>query len=177
MFSRRVIKTRVGTLPPCAEPPRAGVILLATTLDGGRETTWLGFGTDSQTHELTDFGGGVSYSRRRESAIQGALRELHEETLGILGTLYPEDVSACPALIDKDMLVVFLPLALHPADISREYLRAYSSAGPDGAEVCSIQWFGMGEIRELLTSSQPGRTIYRPLRDFLLRAGDFSSLL
>lgn len=169
MYNQRVIKTRVGSLPPGVCPARAGVILFATT----RDSLWFGLGTHSQTHELTDFGGGVSYTRKRETAVEGALRELNEETLGILGTLLPQDVAGCPALIDKDMLVIFLRVDVPPHAISSAYLRAHAATTEEAPEVCSIQWFSLAELKALVT----GSGMYRPLREFLARAGDFAALL
>lgn len=178
---RRVIKTRVKALPASACPPRAGVILFSTTHDGGRETLWFGLGTDSQSHDLTDFGGGVSYTRMRETAVQGALRELKEETLGIFGTLEPSDVAECPALLDAAMLLIFVRVPVHPQAAAAAFQDSYARERREQPEVCSLQWVTLAELRDLIS---PPRTLrhaapqlYHRLRDFLCAAGDFAALL
>ena len=175
----RVIRSRVKFLPASVTPPRAGVILFSTTNFAGRETLWFGLGTHAQTHDLTDFGGGVSYVRMGETAVQGALREFQEETLGIFGHLDYVDITECPALLDSRMLIVFLRVAVDPQDVSAAFSAAYKEARASEPEVCSIQWFTLTDLRAMINRGSGGGApvMYHLLRDFLSSAGDFTSLL
>ena len=74
-----VIKTFVSNVNLSRiRPRRAGVIIY--TVSNGR--LYFAMGLDSNTHDLTDFGGTVEYETD-ENAVKGALREFSEETLGI----------------------------------------------------------------------------------------------
>lgn len=174
-FSRdfsQVIKAKVHQLPAHIKPSRAGVILTSTV--GG--VTWFGLGVHSESHDLTDFSGGVSYNRRRETAVQGALREFYEETLGIFGTIFVEDVGEYPVIYDTNMMIIFLHVAVDPELCSEVYLDQFNhvvhTTGNE-PEICSIQWFKFSQLRDMLA----GKEMYSKLRSFLTRAGDFSRVL
>jgi hypothetical protein len=63
-------------------------------------------GVDRRTRELTDFGGGVKIN---ESLIDGALRELHEESCEIfVNTITKDLLIKSPVLINKNSAIFFV---------------------------------------------------------------------
>ena len=82
-------------------PPikRAGIIL--------HDWNWLVFGIDAVHQEMTDFGGGV---KANEHPWQAALRELKEETLGLV-QLTLDDLRASIPVQHGHVLVLFVDVS------------------------------------------------------------------
>jgi hypothetical protein len=134
-------------------------------------------GVDSQSHDLTDFGGGVSYGKDGD-AVTGALREFREETLAIFPTLTPSDVESCPVLYNHCNLILFLRTDLSPVAISRAFLTRYQKvveAGEEVPEVCGITWLTWDEFQGAIHLEE-SPMFYRVQR-FLSRCGEFGHLL
>lgn len=142
-------------------PLRAGVI--PYTRHGGKVK--FGPGTDARHHEITDYGGGVSY--RRENAIGGALREFHEESLGVFAPVTEADVAMSLAIFDKENLIIFVEVDVCPAATSAEFHRRLATTVD--AEVSDIVWFTAEDFRAALIKEP----VYEKVRTLLLAAGDF----
>jgi len=65
------------------------------------------FGEDD-SKEYTDFGGGVKTSD--ESVIRASLREFIEETLGVFGFIYENEVQDYLCCYDDKLFILFLPI-------------------------------------------------------------------
>ena len=176
-----VIKTTVQNLNlDCVKPQRAGVIIY-TVVNG---STYFGFGLDSKTHDLTDFGGGVIY-KVDGNAIIGALREFEEETLGIFEPVSIEDIKQCPVIYDNHNLIIFIHMNIDPDTtclaFHEKYRRTMNINMMDDQkrrhrdpEVCGITWLTWEEFQ--LSIKEKGIMFSRVQR-FLTRAEDFSYLL
>lgn len=170
-----VTKTYVRNLDlKCVRPQRAGVIIY-TVVDNA---TYIGIGLDSRTHDLTDFGGGVSYKTDKD-AVRGALRELSEETLGVFGTINPEQVGHCAVVYDRHNLIIFARLEVDPDQVSKVFRERHDEAATAKGckrppEVCAITWLSWEDFQRSVQS--PG-VMFSRVQKFLRRAGDFSYLL
>lgn len=153
---------------------RAGFILY--TLYKGN--IYFMIGVDSKTHELTDFAGSVKYKTDRH-VLSGAIRELQEETLDVFEPITYDDVKECITIYDNNNLVIFMPVALDPDTICREFNDKYRetverkrfSSEP---EVCGLTWLDIDEF--IFHIKNPG-VIYSRIQTLLLNAGDFLKLL
>ena len=83
-------------------PQRAGVIMYTIIND----EVLFGMGLDTRTHDITDFGGGVSY-KIDKNAIIGALREFREETLEIFNKINMDDIMNSKVIYDENNLIIF----------------------------------------------------------------------
>lgn len=166
---------------------RAGVILVHRL--PGDSRLWFGFGVDTESGDLTDFGGGV---RAHETVTESALREFTEETLGALGYCLRPDghESGHVCAYSSSMAILFLRCADTETreSISARFALAHtrrleaidrreprpSGSRPQGCppspEVSSIVWLTEAEIRPLLDRSSKGfgdRPIFSRVRKFL----------
>jgi hypothetical protein len=158
-----------------------------------RGTVYMGLGIDANTHELTDFGGGVDY-KIDANAIEGGLREFQEETLGIFQPLTPVDVIKSLVVLDDKNLVIFVRVPFAPDIISGAFNTAYSKRVDSNnqirdrkaifdaintnelydPEMCGITWLTLQEFQVCIHSSS---TMYSRVQQLLKRAGDFTHLL
>lgn len=179
-----VIKTIVYNLNlEYVKPQRAGIIIY-TIHDG---SVYFGLGLDSNTHDLTDFGGRVFY-KFDQNVIRGALREFEEETLGIFDTISHDDIKNCPVIYDDNNLIIFVHLDIDPNDISETFnnkyretieqlhiemqrLNNYKYREP---EVCGITWLSWEDFQR---SIKEKGIMFSRVQRFLNRADDFSYLL
>ena len=76
-----------------------------------------------ETQELTDFGGGIQ-THNGESAIQGALREFQEETLGI-ARITSESLASEFVVYDDNVLILFLPLNSLSITNGHEFIKEF----------------------------------------------------
>ena len=67
-----------------------------------------GLGVDTDSNNLTDFGGGVT--KKDINPINGGLREFVEETLGVFGSFNEKEVGNCLVIYSEHMLIMFLHL-------------------------------------------------------------------
>lgn len=191
--SQNVIKTKVRNLNlQYVKPQRAGVIMY--TYENG--VMYIGMGLDANTHDLTDFGGGVMYKNGDDNVIKGGLREFEEETLGIFTSLSIDDVKECPVIYDDNNLIIFINVGISPNQISKKFNETYEKEiglinhksdkfslfnelnnfqnQIKDPEVCGITWLTWGEFRKEINN---GGIIFKRVQHFLYRAKDFSYLL
>lgn len=191
-----VIKSRVATINLDSVKPERGGCIIYTVVDG---ITYFGLGLDSKTHDLTDFGGGINY-KTDTNVITGALREFQEETLGIFGTITIDDINDCLVIYDNHNLIIFIHVDVNPNELSRIFNHKYRSRMTDikllisnrdhddsqlkddnsnptriwYPEVCGITWSTWEAFQRAIF--QKG-ILYSRVQKFLLRAGNFSTLL
>lgn len=181
--SEPVIKSKVGEIINATNsviPRRAGVILY-TLKD---EVLYFGFGVDAESHELTDFGGGVRYREDRDP-ITAALREFNEETLYMFEELTIDVIKDCAVIYDRQNLIVFIRIDLDPEEISRKFLNQYQESIEERKlirrgsvpEVCGITWLPSYHLDDALDHKSEGFHIYERVREFLRRTDDIYSIL
>ena len=138
-------------------PIRSGAIIY--TKKGGK--TYFCVGIDTESGDLTDFSGGVT---KGETVIEGGLRELEEESLGIFGHLTKEDVADTTCFHCHNMITMFIPLLNIDMDsiISNFRIRINYIDQP---EVCDIVWL---EAKDFLESIHGrGKKLYVRVRRLL----------
>lgn len=188
-YKSALARTWVANVSSSARPTRAGVIMYGSY----QGTVYIGLGIDANSHELTDFGGGVDY-KVDPDAIVGGLREFQEETLGIFQPLTPADVPKSVVLCDSKNLVIFVHVPMTPDAISSAFNAAYAKRVDSNnqirdrkamfneintndlydPEMCGITWLTMADFQACVLT--PGR-VYARVQQFLKRAGDFTHLL
>jgi hypothetical protein len=143
---------------------RAGVILLTT--HKGRTNFCLGV---HKTNNLTDFGGTVYEG---ENSIVAALREFHEETLGIFNRITPEDVADCIVIHNSYNLVIFIRTPIDPEIICRKFSEKLLTV--EYSELICIMFFSEIVFDNMLHN---GKYFYYRLGFFLCQAPKFYHLL
>ncbi len=137
-------------------PVRAGGIIY--THHHGK--TYFCLGIDTQSGNLTDFGGGV---KKEETIVEGGLRELEEESQGVFGTLIPDDVKNTTTYHSYNMAIMFIPMEVDPQVISDEFERKI--VGKINPEVCGIVWLDTQELLESIHGR--GKKLYVRVRRLL----------
>jgi hypothetical protein len=105
-------------------------------------------GVDSQSGELTDFGGCVEYVRER-SAVNGALREFHEETYDIFQKSIISNVHECRTVYSDGMMIMFMEIKVNIEDSLKDFIVAKDKCSDE--EISSIVWLNMIEFYELFS--------------------------
>lgn len=120
-------------------PVRAGVI--PYTIDKFGELHFL-LGIDRRTRELTDFGGGI---KTHETSIQGALRELHEESCRVFTTIITKtDLEKATIIVNNKKDIVLFLVYIEPSWLDtalqkfRQNQHLYRSRKYN--ELISIKW-------------------------------------
>jgi len=124
-------------------PGRAGVIIY--TDNPSRRFC---MGIDREYGEITDFGGGVSY-KKDGTALDGALRELNEESLGVFGGISPDFLSKSIVVYNDSILIVFIKVpTLHIDSI----MKTFNERVHTKSEVSSLIMMSEKEFRDLIQS-------------------------
>lgn len=139
-------------------PIRAGAIIY-TKKNG---ITYFCLGVDTESGNLTDFGGGV---KKDESVIDGSLRELAEESLGVFGVIELENLKKSLTFHTYNMAIVFIPLDISPREISQNFNEKISEK--ENPEVCDIVWLSTEEFLESVHGR--GMKLYIRVRKLLAK--------
>lgn len=126
-------------------PERVGVIIYKKTKLG----TIFGMGIDTKFLDITDFGGRME--KKDKSALDGALREFREETLGMFGPI--SEIGSCLALYDKRNMIVFVPVTQCPRAICSEFDRRFDLVTREtrkNPEVSAIKWLTQKDMRNAI---------------------------
>lgn len=104
-----------------------------------------GIFVDRETGDLTDAGG---MCLPGEHPIECVLRELYEETLGVFGILYRDEVANQLVIHDNHYLILVLKLAVDPTWINLRFQSEYSKVMNEKihAEVSNILWLTADEL-------------------------------
>lgn len=179
IFKTQVVKTKIENINLTYVRPRRAGVIIYTYYNG---SIYFGLGLDSRTHDLTDFGGQISYYSDK-NVVNGLIREFEEETLNIFEKILPSDIKQCPVIYDRNNLITFVHLNIDPDTVSKTFNRKYCSfmdtnkhsrkKEPD-PEVCGITWLSWEEFQHSIKTIG---IFYFRVRKFLAAAGDFSHLL
>lgn len=82
---------------------RSGVVVYTTYAD----SILLLMGVDTESGDVTDFGGGVKI-KHGEGPLDAAVRELKEESYGVLGEIKKSDISDHLAIYTDDLMIIFI---------------------------------------------------------------------
>jgi hypothetical protein len=148
-------------------PIRSGAIIY-THFQG---KTYFALGQDSVYKDLTDFSGG---KKQGESIIEGGLRELEEESLGVFNKICVSDVKDCMAFHTNNMLIMFIHLEVNMRRIVEEFDRRLGEKSEnENLEVNQIVWL---EKSDFLNSIEgKGRRLYSRVRRLLSKVTDIIS--
>lgn len=118
---------------------RSGAIIY-TKVNG---KTYFCLGIDTESKNLTDFGGGV---KKGETIVEGGLRELEEESQGVFGIIKPKDVGYTVSFHCHNMAIMFIKLSVDINDINKRF-RERITVMPS-MEVSGITWLDTEEFLE-----------------------------
>ena len=148
-------------------PIRSGAIIY-THFQG---KTYFALGQDSVYGDLTDFSGG---KKQGESIIDGGLRELEEESLGVFGKISVSDVKDCMGFYTNNMLIMFIHLDVNMQRIVEEFDRRLGEReGSENLEVDQIIWFEKSDFINSIEGK--GRRLYSRVRRLLSKVTDIIS--
>lgn len=132
-------------------------------------------GKDKSSGDYTDFGGGVKNSD--ENVIRAALREMTEETLGVFGFIYENDVQDYLCCYNNNAFILFIPLSGEYIrdNISLFYSRLKTVFDPEVDGLCILE---ESEFSSLLQSNNQAKFIKFYERTYsLIRMFDLKSLV
>lgn len=138
-------------------PVRSGSIIYTKDKVG---SIYFCLGVDTQSGNLTDFGGGV---KKGETIVDGGLRELEEESLGIFGHIDSTEVEETVTFHSSNMAIIFIPLQVNRNEITKQFNEKIQ--GKINPEVCDIVWLDMKEFMESIHGR--GRKLYIRVRKLL----------
>ena len=138
------------------KPYRCGVIIYVQQ----NGETYFCLGIDTQSKNLTDFGGGV---KKEETFLEGGLRELDEESQGVFGKINPEHIKNNIAVHCHNMGIIFIQMNVDMDEIVQEFNRRvqYNEA----PEVSGIVWLSTEKFLESIHCR--GQKLYIRVRRLL----------
>lgn len=135
---------------------RSGAIIY--TREGDK--TFFCLGVDTQSGNLTDFGGGV---KKGETIVDGGLRELYEESLGVFGNIMSKDILDTTTVHCFNMAIIFIPLNVDKNLVTEEFRQLVKDK--ETSEVCDIVWMSTDELMESIHGR--GKKLYIRVRRLL----------
>jgi hypothetical protein len=119
-------------------------------------------GVDAKYGTLTDFGGTV---KRGENVIHAALRELKEETLGLI-KYKQEDLCNNVVVYNNEVCIIFVPIFHKCDELLHEFNKLYklqiSQSGK--SEMSTLHWM---KKENFIESVYKPNFIYEPVRELL----------
>lgn len=145
-------------------PPRAGVI--AYTKYKGRFRYCLG--ASATYNDLTDFGGKAA--PEDESILRTALREFHEETLGVFSKYIDAmSIAAARAICGPDRMILLLYIpGIIPHLISEEF--NLKASNEELCEIASIHWVSRAALIELIEGKHKTYILYKKTKEVMKMA-------
>lgn len=135
---------------------RAGAIIYTRY----RGQTLFCLGVDTDSGNITDFGGGV---KKEETIVEGGLRELEEESQGVFGELTPNDVKDSIIFHCYNMAIMFIKLDVNPDQITENFNENLKTC--ENPEVCKLVWLNTQELMESIHGR--GNKLYVRVRRLL----------
>ena len=135
---------------------RAGAVIY--TKEGDK--TFFCFGIDTQSGNLTDFGGGV---KKGETIVEGGLRELHEESLNVFSSITQENMEKSITFHCFNMAIMFIPMEVDRSVIEQQFKEKVNSR--PFPEVCDVVWLTTDEVLESIHGR--GKKLYIRVRRLL----------
>ncbi len=167
------IKKRVRDLTPedCKGVRRAGCLIYRVYDDN----IYFLVAIDNASKQITDPGG--TYNRYVDKdKVDTALRELTEETLGVIGPISKEDIQNCWCIIVNRMMIILIHMAVKVDKLIAEYKKEAIMCSPNELENMTIAFISFRELVKLINDDHIYK-MYTVVRDFFLNAGDFRTLL
>lgn len=124
--------------------------------------TYLCFGVDSISRELTDFGGGVSSND--QTPITAALRELYEESLGVFSFNDSQSIGEQIFCCSGTMMIIFIHCDVDPEDKKEKFLNKVSKT--IDPEVLDIVWL-RSQVLVNKVSDTEDKEIYSKVKNLL----------
>jgi len=126
-------------------------------------------GVDSQTRELTDFGGGIKHD---ENTLVGSIREFREESKGIFDYNL-NDYSRSLSVSDNEMSILFYPVDKKwLTDAIIKFEDTFITEGENECdEIYTIQWYPETEFFNMIES--PPRIenrLWSKIKNFFVRS-------
>ena len=145
------------------KPNRSGVIIYTVY----KHRTYFILGIDTKSGDITDFGGGVSF--KRENFLDGGLRELMEESLGIFGEISTDEIKNFLAVYDENNIITFIRLDIDIKDKHREFKERIKSV--NNPEVKDLKILDKQKFIALCNGSKVSDTVmYDRIRTLLSTA-------
>ena len=135
---------------------RAGAIIYTKH----NNKTFFCLGIDTQSGNLTDFGGGV---KKNETIVEGGLRELKEESQGIFGDIDPSEIKNTVTFHCYNMAIMFIPREVDKDKIEQQFKE--NVRNNPNPEVCDIVWLSTEEFLESIHGR--GKKLYIRVRRLL----------
>lgn len=139
-------------------PTRSGAIIYTHY----ENKTYFCMGVDSLYGDLTDFAGGV---KKNENVLEGGLRELEEESLGIFGKLTKNDIMDNLVFYSSNMMIMFIYLDLDIGksrkDFSNRLKEMRAKEYYKLAEVSNIVWLEKSDFIDCINGKGEKRMYSR----------------
>ena len=133
-------------------------------------------GIDTESDNITDFGGGIKL--KYENPVKGGLRELAEESCGVIGYISPEEIQDHIVIYNENMMIMLIHIDFDQEKVVKEFdTRVKSIEKP---EVSSLITINCDQFIDLIKGKQlEDRTMYIKIRELLSAAlnKDFISML
>jgi hypothetical protein len=163
---------KVSDIPASFKPKRCGGILV-----GNHQGNLLfGFAIDEKTREITDFSGRL---KRKEGILECAMREIKEETLGLVG-LKLSELQNYLCICDNENLSIFIPIRRDPLDFYAKYIteaKCFVCKNGFQPENFTTTWFSKENLFIKLQDQRRNRQWYFKTREFLLSFPYYALLL
>ena len=137
-----------------------------------------GMGTDTNTGEITDFGGGVESDDK--NVICAGLREFTEETLLSFGVLNEEDTSDFFSVYSDSIMITFAHLDFDMDIVTKHFDRERINAKRYGKiEVDRLVWLTHDELMKCISTRTPKmyERVRYLLNNFIKKKGDLRQYL
>lgn len=148
-------------------PIRSGAIIF-TQCAGN---TYFCLGIDRCYGDLTDLSGGI---RKNEGVIEGGLRELKEESLGVFD-ISMQEVQNSLGFHTNNMLIMFLKMNVNMEAIKKEFNEKMKHKKYENLEVTGLIWLDTKEFINCIEGK--GRKLYSRVKKILCNVTEIISAL
>ena len=135
-----------------------------------------GLGIDTQSGDITDFGGGVQHQDNLPIVV--GLREFTEETLGVFGHFSAEEVIKSLVIYSDSLMIMFLHLDFNFNAINK--LFDYRRKKIKHTEIDKLIWFDKRQFLNLIEGNATS-SLYIKVKEILIKGiekyGDFTEYL
>lgn len=140
---------------------RSGAVVYTTYAD----RILLLMGVDTDSGDVTDFGGGVKI-KHGEGPLDAAVRELKEESYGVLGEIKKSDISDHLAIYTDELMIIFIHITFDVDAIMIEF--NFRRDKMDKPEVDSLILMNIDQFKNLVKGgSVNDRVMYSKVKEVL----------
>ncbi len=137
-----------------------------------------GMGIDSNSGEITDFGGGVESDDK--NVICAGLREFTEETLLSFGILDEKDTSEFFSIYSDSVMITFAHLDFNMDEVTKHFDSERIKVKETGKiEVDRLVWMTHDELTKCVRTNSPKmyERVRRLINNFIVKKGDLLQYL